>query len=124
MTLIVYQDNQEVLRIVTDQFQENLKQLGIGTGNHGFTIRLPLKVCQAVPFKLKIAVANSNYVLENSSIDFAYNTIYKSSLQGALESKIKNRMLRGWALDKNNLDTKVDLYLYDDHNFICKFNYH
>ncbi|ELS05487.1 tetratricopeptide repeat protein [Xenococcus sp. PCC 7305] len=118
--LVIYQNNQEVLRFAADRFREDLKKAGIGTGNYGFAVRLPLDVCQAAPFNLKITVAESDYVLEKSAIRFEYNDTYKTSFQGFCEPFTDEIILKGWALDNENLDRKISLYVYENHVFLFK----
>ena len=121
LTLVVYQDNEEILRFVADRSREDLERSGIGMGNYGFAIRLPLSVCQAAPFKLKIAVADSDHILENSSINFEYQEIYKTSFQGVLEPIDNEGIIKGWALDNRNLEQKINVYIYEGHDFLMKF---
>lgn len=119
-TIIIYKNNEAIGRFAADRFREDLREAGIGTGHYGFAIRLPLDVCQSAPFNLKIIVDNSNYTLQNSLIKFNYDAIYKSSFQGYCEPLTKDGILKGWALDNDNLDNKLTLYVYDNYNFICQ----
>jgi|GEM_PF-6388143 len=120
MTLVIHKNNEEVFRFAADRFREDLKRTGIGTGNYGFAIRLPLDICQAEPFNLKITIADSDYVLEKSLVEFTYNETYKPSFQGFCEPVSDEGRIKGWALDNENLDQKMDLYVYENHILLLK----
>lgn len=112
LTLIVYQNGQEIMQVIADRFRKDLKESVIGTGNHGFSVRLPQSSCEAAPFDLQIKVKNSDFVLHQSDISFEYKPEYKTSFQGHCEA-INGTKFKGWALDNNNLDRKVKISVYE-----------
>ena len=112
LILSIYQNDQEILQVLANQFRKDLQESGIGTGNYGFAVRLPKKVCEAAPFDLKIKVKNSDFVLNKSVVKFTYQSPYKSGFQGSCEA-IKGAKIKGWALDNNNLDRQIIVSFYE-----------
>lgn len=122
LALIVYKNNTEILRFVANSLHESepdLKLSGVDIGNHYFAVRLPLNVCQEAPFNLKIVVEEYDWILTNSQIRFEYNPIYKMSFQGHCEP-IVGTCIGGWALDNDNLYQRLNLYIYDEFQFLLK----
>lgn len=122
LALIVYKNNTEILRFVANCLhasEPEPKLSGVDIGKHYFAVRLPLDVCQVAPFNLKIVVEEYDWILTNSQIRFEYNPIYKISFQGHCEP-IVGTCIGGWALDNDNLDQKLNLYIYDEFQFLLK----
>ena len=119
LTLIFYQNDQAIFEVVADKFRDDLQELGIGTGHYGFAIRLPLSICKVAPFLLKVKVKGSDFILRNANISFKYKPTYKQSFQGNCEPCVDSS-IKGWALDNSNLENSINIYVYEDHKFLCK----
>ncbi|ELS03143.1 tetratricopeptide repeat protein [Xenococcus sp. PCC 7305] len=119
LTLVVYKNDEEIFRFQANCFREDLQKLGIGTGNYGFAICLPLEICQQSPFNLKITPEDFDSPLNNSEKIFKYISDYKESFQGNCEP-IRDGKIKGWVLDNGNLDSKLDICIYEDHKFMIR----
>lgn len=119
LTLIVYQNNKEIISFVADQFREDLQGKGISNSHCGFAIRLPLSACESVPFELKIVVKDSDFILANSQVRFAYESSYQPSFQGYCEP-IQDIFFRGWVLDNDNLNKQLSISVYQGHKLITQ----
>ncbi|MDR6809247.1 hypothetical protein J2Y45_006461, partial [Dyadobacter sp. BE34] len=101
-------DGQTVLATTTaNQFREDLKNAGTGTGNYGFTMLVPQSYMgDGTAHQLSVRVQNSTYLLSGSpkSITCTYG--------GAFE-KIDCYAASGWAWDKNNPDVNQTVELLD-----------
>lgn len=114
----IYYDNGALLGTVrANQFRQDLLNAGMGNGQHGFTFSLPWFVRNGThPVTIKYSGLNEQLTNSPRSITC---TSPPRVYEGYLEVADCNT-IRGWAADRNRLNTPIMVSIYDYGSLIAR----
>lgn len=117
MEVKIFIDKKEYCTVVANDYKEELKYQGYGTGNYGFKITLPNYLHDQKKHSIEAFVENYKLPCKPNNIvcfDFL-NSVYKGRIDG-----IEDLQVKGWALDINNLERILDIQILDKNNVIAE----
>lgn len=96
------------LTITADLYRKDLEDTGIGNGSHAFRCDFPAIMADDEHHTISVKISNSDFFLQNSPFEIYIPAEYDGYIDGFDE-----RGFTGWAYDKRNPDTSVEVEIYD-----------
>jgi hypothetical protein len=97
---------------IANEYREDLKNTGIGTGKYGFKVKLPANlISDGTNHQISVRVKNTSFLLTGSP-----KTI-NCAISGEL-LKADCEIIEGWIWDKNNPGKNLIVQLWIDQNFV------
>lgn len=116
--LDVYIDNIFYTEIQANKSQKNLLQDGLGNGNNGFEIFLPL-LQEKKSYQIGVFFQGTKNHLQKSPIYLEYknsSTPTQSLFLAGVDSVSTGGILNAWAIDSVNLNSQLKIKIYADGN--------
>ena len=105
--LIVIVDEKIVATGIADRYREDLKQAGIGNGEHAFSIKIPNEYADGKEHIVKIVTKKYGQKLNGSDKKFIVFGKYKSEITGLIDWHIEGKIIN---LEDPNKIVEIELY--------------
>jgi len=116
----VYDGAEKVATVRADEFRQDLVDAGIGNGKHGFSFEPPASMRDSAAHSVSVKIAGSGIHLANSPMEFRIDEppleadIETAMTQsGVLDFEPGAEIVGGWAWDRSQPDSPVDVEVYD-----------
>jgi len=120
----IYIDEKKVTEVLSNEYREDIREYGIGNGNHSFSYCLPNGITINEKSKVEVYINGNEFLLpgnpeftvedpnQSSAANIEENSAFK--LQGSFD-EASDKIISGWAFNQNNPQAPcaVDVFIDD-----------
>jgi O-antigen biosynthesis protein len=108
VTVDVLANNRWVASGAADQYRQDLRDAGIGSGRYGFRISLPLNLCDSRTYEISAQAGPNAQALDPTTV-FRYQSRATGHVEG-----LKGAYVVGWVSDSQQSEAELEVDLHVD----------
>ncbi len=112
LTVELFEGSTVYATATANTYRGDLKNLGYGTGNYGFSFTVPETLKNGQPRQLSVRIKDVNYTLTGSPKTINCTAAVVPLYAGSVESADCN-VVKGWIWDKNNPNSAFTVELFE-----------
>jgi hypothetical protein len=109
----VYEGDNLLATVLADEYRQDLFDMGMGNGKHGFTFPTPDRLKDGRAYQIRVKFSGTNSELANSPL-----TLTVIQVEGSVDGA-DSTLIAGWARNKGQPEVPIKVDIYDGSTLIA-----